>query len=149
MTTAADPVFVDTNVLVYSRIAGHPLETQALTKIGNLAAAGHPLWVSRQVLREFLATMSRPGTLPVPAPMAALIADVRFFESTFLVAEDDPRVTAHLLNLLAAIACAGKQVHDANIVATMLAYGLPKLLTHNVADFNRFASHITILPLVP
>jgi hypothetical protein len=31
----------------------------------------------------------------------------------------------------------------------MLAYGIPKLLTHNVADFNRFAGQIAILPLVP
>jgi predicted nucleic acid-binding protein len=148
-TTAADPVFVDTNVLVYSRVAGHALESQALTKIGGLAAAGHRLWVSRQVLREFLAAMSKPGTVPVPVAMAALISDVRFFEATFLVAEDSPAVTAELLTLLGSVTCLGRQVYDANIVATMLAYRIPKLLTHNVADFTRFAGHITILPLVP
>ena len=32
----------------------------------------------------------------------------------------------------------GKQVHDANIVATMLAHGVGRLLTFNVADFQRF-----------
>ncbi len=41
------------------------------------------------------------------------------------------------------------QVHDANIVATMLAQGIQKLLTHNVADCKRFAAHITVMPLVP
>jgi predicted nucleic acid-binding protein len=148
-TMVADPVFVDTNVLVYSRIAHSPLQGNASAKLGSIAAAGHPLWVSRQVLREFLASMSRPGTLNVPTPMATHLADVRLFEATFPVAEDGPAVTAHLLNLLAAIPCAGKQVHDANIVATMLAHGIPNLLTHNVADFNRFAGRITILPLVP
>lgn len=40
------------------------------------------------------------------------------------------------------------QVHDANIVATMLAYGIPRLLTHNVDDFKRFAHLIAVLPLV-
>lgn len=32
----------------------------------------------------------------------------------------------------------GKQVHDANIVATMLAHGEARLLTFNAADFRRF-----------
>ncbi len=42
---------------------------------------------------------------------------------------------------------AGKQVHDANIVATMLAYGIPTLLTQNVDDMRRFAGKIAIVPL--
>jgi hypothetical protein len=53
------------------------------------------------------------------------------------------------LSLLGTVACAGKQIHDANIIATMLAHGIPKLLTHNVADFSRFTAHIKVLPLVP
>jgi predicted nucleic acid-binding protein len=39
--------------------------------------------------------------------------------------------------------------HDANIVATMQAHGIPKLLTHNIADFARFSSMTTLLPLIP
>lgn len=31
----------------------------------------------------------------------------------------------------------------------VLVHGIPRLLTHNVADFNRFAGHIAIEPLVP
>ena len=41
----------------------------------------------------------------------------------------------------------GKQVHDANIVATMLVYGIPQLFTHNTSDFARFSGLITVLPL--
>jgi predicted nucleic acid-binding protein len=58
-------------------------------------------------------------------------------------------VTANLLHLLTTVPVAGRQVHDANIVATMLAHGVPKLLTHNTADFARFAAVITVVPLVP
>jgi hypothetical protein len=65
------------------------------------------------------------------------------------IAEDGPLVTDELLRLIAAIPCGGKQVHDANIVATMLAHRIPTLLTHNVPDFQRFTTHITIQPLVP
>lgn len=148
-TMGADPIFVDTNVLVYSTMALSPLQSVALWQLNDLATAGHPLWISRQILREYLAGMSKPGLVSTPVPMATLLTDARTFETRFLVAEDGPGVTSHLLNLLAAIPCAGKQVHDANIVATMLAHSIPKLLTHNVADFNRFTAQITILPLVP
>ena len=58
-------------------------------------------------------------------------------------------MTVHLLDLLNAVPIGGKQVHDANIVATMLAHGLKRLLTHNVADFRRFSPWIDVVPLVP
>ena len=42
----------------------------------------------------------------------------------------------------------GKQVHDANIVATMRANGLKRLATFNVADFARFEDEIAVEALV-
>ena len=39
----------------------------------------------------------------------------------------------------------GRQVHDANVVATMLAHGERRLLTFNEADFRRFAAVIEIV----
>jgi hypothetical protein len=36
-------------------------------------------------------------------------------------------------------------VHDANIVATMLAYGESRLLTANRGDFSRFEPRIEIV----
>ena len=148
-TTAADPVFVDTNILVYHQAANTPWHAAARTRLHGLATAGHPLWVSRQIFREFLAALSRPGIVTPAVPMADLLADVRTFQARFLIAEDGPAVTAHLLSLLTAVPCAGKQIHDANIVATLLAHGIPKLLTHNIADFNRFGAYITVVPLIP
>jgi predicted nucleic acid-binding protein len=147
--TVVDAVFVDTNVLVYARQALSPFHAQALAKLTGLRAAGHDLWISRQILREYVASMSRPGVLSGPVPMSGLVNDVRAFAGAYHVAEDGPAVTTELLTLLTSVAVAGKQVHDANIVATMLAHGIPRLLTHNVADFNRFASVITVEPLVP
>lgn len=41
----------------------------------------------------------------------------------------------------------GKQVHDANIVATMQIYKIPTLFTLNDVDFNRFQSLIMIMTL--
>lgn len=39
----------------------------------------------------------------------------------------------------------GKQVHDANLVATMLVHGVTRLLTFNAADFRRFGTLIEVV----
>ena len=148
-TTAADPVFVDSNILVYAHQALSPFHAAATAKLQELGVAGHPFWINRQVMREYLVIMSRPGALTTPVPMSSLIADVQLMEQQFAIAEDGPAVTAQLLSLLHLTPCLGKQVHDANIVATMLAHGIPRLVTHNVADFSRFAGQITVVPLIP
>jgi predicted nucleic acid-binding protein len=75
-------------------------------------------------------------------------ADLIALQATFRIAEDGAQVTAHLVSLLTTIPFGGKQVHDANIVATMLTRGIPRLLTHNTGDFARFAAVITVEPLV-
>ena len=111
-------------------------------------AAETPMWISRQILREYLATLSRPQTFSSPRNPVDLEADVARFLSTFLVAEDGPLVTLRLMDLLRTVPVGGKQVHDANIVATMLAHGIPRLLTHNTADFARFGGSIRLEPLI-
>jgi len=58
-------------------------------------------------------------------------------------------VTPRLFDLVEKYAVAGKQVHDANLVSTMLLHGIRQVLTHNVGDFTRFSALVTILPLVP
>ena len=47
--------------------------------------------------------------------------------------------------MLSACPTGGKQIHDANIVATMLAHGVKAILTHNRKDFIRFEEFITII----
>ena len=105
-------------------------------------------WTSRQVLREFLAAASRPGFLVPPPPSPFLAGLIEDFETRFRIAEDDREVTALLLELIANPGARGRQVHDANIVATMLHHGIPNLLTHNTSDFERYRPWITVLPLV-
>jgi predicted nucleic acid-binding protein len=140
-------VFLDTNVLVFSNATQAPLHQTARQAIQQLVVAGNALWVSRQVLREYLATLSRSQQFSKPQPPEVLAADIHYFQSHFLVAEDNLSVTERLLELIRQFPTGGKQVHDANIVATMLTYRIPALLTHNPGDFARFSSLITVLPL--
>lgn len=148
-TTAGNAVFVDTNILVYASLPSSPFHVRADQTLNTLAANGSEFWLSRQILREWLATMSRPGTATPPIPYAQLLADVNKLASRFWIAEDNSAVFAELLTILTTTPSQGKMIHDANIVATMLTHGVTHLLTHNTADFARFAAYITVVPLIP
>lgn len=146
-TMVVSSAFVDTNILSYAQLAKSPFHLQAKARLLEFEAQGVELWISRQILREYLAVMTRPGTLTGQIPVADLIRDTQDFEAQFRIAEDSQIVTENLRTILRQVAVGGKQVHDANIVATMQAYGIPQLLTHNVGDFTRFGRLITVLPL--
>ncbi|MBW4688855.1 MAG: PIN domain-containing protein [Komarekiella atlantica HA4396-MV6] len=143
----ANSIFIDTNILVYANVSESPFHQAAIQAIANQYDAGSELWISRQVLREFLMTLSRSQVFVNPRPVAVIIERTRFFQTQFRVADDIAQVTERLLSLMEEIPIGGKQVHDANIVATMLVYDIPQLLTHNISDFARFSGLITVLPL--
>ncbi len=142
--TDAEPLFIDTNILIYANVATAPLHEQALNAIKAAHQAGRPLWISRQVLREFIAARTRPQTFAQASTPGVVIERVRYLEKRFQVADDTATVTAQLVKLMGDFQVGGKQVHDANIVATMLAYDIPCLLTHNIKDFERFGEMIRI-----
>ncbi len=141
------PVFIDTNVLIYASFPELSLSNVARHRLNALRGRELPVWTSRQVLREFLATATRPGTLSSMAPVHSIMEALHLWADQLTIAEEDAEVTQHLLALLVSPGARGKQVHDANIVATMRRYGIHYLLTHNGSDFTRYAPGITVLPL--
>jgi predicted nucleic acid-binding protein len=56
---AADPVFLDTNVLVAASVAEHPSHLAAVALLDKLTAERTPLCISPQVCREFLVVLTR------------------------------------------------------------------------------------------
>lgn len=147
VTTTADPVFVDTNVLTRATIVTAPLHTEAQAALVQLRSEGRELWISHQVIREYIANASRPQTYSQPVPASQILEQVKRFRTAFKVAEDTTAVLDQLLSLIGIIPLGGKQVHDANIVAAMLANRVNVLLTHNVVDFARFSAYVTALPI--
>jgi predicted nucleic acid-binding protein len=147
VTTVADPIFIDTNVLVYASRPAAPEHASSRKALDRLEAQDCRLWISTQVLREYLSVVTRPQAAAPGLTMATAIADIRRFQSLFEVANDDDLVVERLLQLLIAYPGSGKQVHDANLVATMLVHGVTRLLTYNARDFQRFAAVIELEPL--
>jgi predicted nucleic acid-binding protein len=79
--------------------------------------------------------------------LPSALARVRDFLRIFRVADETNEVTHGLIDLLGAIRCGGRRIHDANIVATMLCHRVRTLVTDNVSDFRRYEPLITIVPL--
>ncbi len=114
-----------------------------MAAINTAYKAGRPIWISRQVVREYLVTLTRPQAFE-NLPRATVLEQVDQFIQRFQIADDTAAVSEQLVKLMGSFKIGGKQVHDANIVASMLAYGVPALLTHNIKDFERFGDVIRI-----
>ena len=138
-------MFVDTNVLVSSRLLEAPDHDLARDILGSAFAGTEPLRISRQILREYLAVVTRPQAWPVRLAREAALEDVGRLVAIFEVLEDGPAVTDWLVSLCREVPGGGRQIHDANIVATMLAHGEQRLLTFNLVDFRRFGDRIELV----
>ena len=140
-------MFVDTNVLVAVRFVTAPHHRIAVSNLDRLGNSPETLRISRQVLREYLVVVTRPQSWSTPLPMADAVEDVRRLAMSFAVLEVGPGVMEMLTALCRKVPIAGKQVHDANIVATMLAHGERRLLTFNTRDFRRYGDRIDLIDM--
>ncbi len=138
-------MFFDTNVLVRSRFEAAPHHGPARRRMIRASEGSETLRISRQVLREYLATVTRPQSWAAAVSMNDALDHVAQLEAGFDVLEDGPCVTRTLATLCRDVPVAGKQVHDANIVATMLAHGERRLLTFNGGDFRRYGERIELV----
>ena len=143
-----DRVMLDTNVLLAATDEGRAEHHDALTIFNEWAAGDTTLCTSGQILREYLAVTTRPaehnglGLRPADA-----VSNVRAIQERTAFLAEDARVADRLQGLLADVECRGKQVHDANVIATMLAHGVGTVVTMNVEDFARFERYVSLVKL--
>jgi predicted nucleic acid-binding protein len=141
-------VMLDTNVLLAATDESRAEHRDALKVVNDWAAGHTDLCTSGQVLREYLAVATRPAKqngLGLNLPDA--LENARAIRARTRLLTEDSRVADRLLGLLADIECRGKQVHDANLVATMLVHGIGTVITMNLEDFARFEGHVTLIRL--
>lgn len=138
------PVFLDTNILIRYDIIETPEHQQIRQAITSLIHENCTLWINRQVIREYCRVLTHPSfNRPLKMPQA--VARARKLIPYFKIADENQEVTNNLLNLLDTVPIGGKQVHDANIVATMQMAHIQYLVTLNVSDFRRFSDYITLV----
>ncbi|MDN5920268.1 MAG: hypothetical protein L0I76_35090 [Pseudonocardia sp.] len=120
----------------------------ARAALDDWPSRGTTLYTSGQVLREYLSVATRPEQHNgLGLSMTDTLGNVRALQERLTHLAENEKVTARLLELLAGVRCTGKQVHDANIVATMLVHGIDTLATINVDDFTRFVPQIAVVAL--
>jgi predicted nucleic acid-binding protein len=123
----ADPLFLDTSLIIAATVEAHPAHKAASGFVDARVAEARPMFISLQVCREFLVVLTRQ---PVSGRVCLRWRNrSRRSECLRLVKQFDVH---------------GKQVHNCNIVATMLAHGVPHLATRNAADFKRYEGLISI-----
>jgi predicted nucleic acid-binding protein len=138
-------VFIDTNVLV-SAVNRSDLLHDRARAILDLSLGAERCYVSNQTLREFFSASTRPvsanglGLAPDEA-----VAAIEILIPQVTVLDDTHTVRSWLLRLVGLHQVKGEQIHDANIVATMLAHGVRRLMTFNSADFERYANQIELV----
>lgn len=148
MTTAADPVFLDTGVLLAATVDAHPANAVASGYIAKLVATETPLCVSPQILRELYVVLTRQPVEGRAFSTAEATASLtRWREACVLLSEDDD-VVGHWRRLIERFGVRGKQAHDCNVVAVTKANGVSRLATRNPKDFERYGDEISLESLV-
>ncbi|MDP2308751.1 MAG: PIN domain-containing protein [Pseudomonadota bacterium] len=144
MTTDVE-TFIDTNVLLAATASSRPEHLLALAAL-EAGFAKRTLCLSGQVVREYLSVTTRPAAVNgLGLTQAQALSNVRQLVERARFLEEDAGVKDTLLRLLDSAPCLGKQIHDANIAATMIAHGIPRLMTLNPSDFRRFGEWIEVV----
>lgn len=131
---------VDTNVLLrFSRLE-NPRYQISRDAVHKLEADGHQLQTTLQNFAEFWNVSTRPteqnGFGRTPVETDELLQDL---EKAFSLLPDSPNVYPVWRQLVVDYDVSGVQVHDARLVAVMIAHDVKHILTFNVTDFERYA----------
>jgi predicted nucleic acid-binding protein len=147
MTSNISELFLDSNILIYYTNPQLPQHSIAVQTLDTARQSGVELIVSPQILREYLSANTKFISAGHQITLTRIRENFLAFQNEFRVLDDNRQVLTALNNLLQAVPIAGKQIYDANIVATMQAYGIQHLLTNNVGHFALFSAIITVIPL--
>jgi predicted nucleic acid-binding protein len=93
MNGADNQIFIDTNILVCASVTKSPYHQIALKVLTELYNTGSEIWISRQFIREYLATLTRPQKFSQKIAISTLSKHIQYFETIFNIAEDSAQIT--------------------------------------------------------
>jgi predicted nucleic acid-binding protein len=148
VATVAERVLLDTNVLLAATDEGRAEHGAALAALNEWPRSGTVLYTSAQIIREYLVVATRPVERNgLGLATSEAVSNVRALRGRLRLLGEDTKVVERLQELIGSVPCAGKQIHDANLVATMLQQGIETLVTINVQDFERFGPWVAVVRL--
>lgn len=137
----------DTNILLRLVEPAHPMHPDAFGAVEALLSRGETVYALPQNIAEFWNVCTRPadknglGFAP-----AKTNVELKKLEAIITVVPDIPAIYPFWRSLVVLHAVSGVQVHDARIVAALIAHGIRHLLTFNSTDFKRYPGIIVLAP---
>jgi predicted nucleic acid-binding protein len=133
-------LFLDASVLLAATDESRPHHGTALRSIAVHRSMGLHFAVSGQILREYLVVATRaPEANGLGLHPASALGNIEALRQRLVFLEETEQVSERLLLLVKKYALSGTRIHDANVVAAMLAHGLEKIVTENQRDFSIFS----------
>ncbi len=140
-------VLLDTNILLRATQPSHPLRQPAADAVSALLTQAEQLCLVPQNLYEYWVVCTRPvsqnGLGMTAAETAAKIGE---HKQLFALVSDTPAILVEWERLVTQHQVLGKSAHDARLVAAMLVHGIPRILSFNTQDFQRYPGIVAIAP---
>lgn len=134
-----DNILIDTNIIVYSTLSKSLFFAASQSAISDYIDKNYSIWINRQIIREYLVVKSRLMLDENQYNQAVLISEMYYLLNNYFVADELNTTSLILSDLLRKYKIAGKQIHDANIVATCIDNGISNILTNNPSHFERYS----------
>lgn len=134
-----DNILIDTNILIYSTSGQSPFFAESQAAITNYVNSNYAIWLSRQIIREYLVVKLRLMLDEKKYDETVLFKEIKYLSDNYFIADENNSTTLILGELIKKYKIAGKQIHDANIVATCIDNNIFNILTNNPNHFKRYA----------
>jgi predicted nucleic acid-binding protein len=137
MTTDYKKIFLDTNVLIYHTFEDFDKEKheEACNTLEYLSENEYAIYISSQVLREFFAIATNGKFFKRPLSIEEAVSKRKEFENNFMVLYDNDSSISRLDEIALKYQIKKQDIHDANIVATMVTNEIKEIFSFNRKDF--------------
>lgn len=138
---------LDTNVLLRSSDFTSPLQSLADISVTQLLGRNDQLYITSQNIIEFWVVATRPAQVNgLGWSVEKTRTEIEMILNQFPQLEETPEIFPYWFNLVTTYQLQGKRVHDARLVAVMLAHGVTHLLTFNPNDFRGINEIVVVHP---
>lgn len=129
---------IDTNLLLYARLAGNPFHNRAREFLEGLAD-NPDVVIAELVLVEFYLALRNPAIVDAPLSAGAAARECQIFRRhpRWQLVEN-AEVMGDVWDMAAGRTFARRRIIDARLAKTLLAYGVSDFATANIRDFDGF-----------
>jgi predicted nucleic acid-binding protein len=140
-------ILLDTNILVRLNDVDSDKREACFDVIHQVRSSASNVCVCAQNLIEYASVATRPIlSNGMARDHATVLRDIDYFLSAFLLLPEPPDIYIWWRNLIESVPSTGRKIHDARLVAFMLAHGIRELLTLDPEDFARYSMIQTRVP---